>query len=173
MKNFQIGTLFIGLAMFVACGGQTKESNETEQTADAHEHPAGEHPTADSDGEASGIAEMIAAPEGARVFFVNLEDGAVVSSPVKVEMGSEGIKVQPAGEIVEGTGHHHIIINEGPSPYGVVVGADDTHIHFGKGQEETELELAPGKYTLTLQFADGFHRSYGDSMSSTITIEVQ
>ncbi len=171
MKKFQIGTLFIALAMFVACGGETKESNEGEHTAD--EHPSGEHPTADSGDEASGIAEMIAAPEGARVFFVNLEDGAVVSSPVKVEMGSEGIKVQPAGEIMEGTGHHHIIINEGPTPYGTVVGADDTHIHFGKGQEETELELAPGKYTLTLQFADGFHRSYGDNMSSTISIEVQ
>lgn len=116
---------------------------------------------------------MISAPDGAYVFFKNLEDGAVVSSPVKVEMGVEGIIIQPAGELKEGTGHHHIIINEGPTPYGTVVGADDTHIHFGLGQEETELELEPGDYTLTLQFADGFHRSYGDKMSNTIKITVE
>jgi hypothetical protein len=54
-----------------------------------------------------------------------------------------------------------------------VVGADATHIHFGKGQEETELELEPGEYTLTLQFADGFHRSYGEKMSTTIKITVE
>lgn len=153
---------------FVACGGGQKDHAEGEEHA---EHPTAaehEHPT-----EESGIAKMTPAPEGARVFFKNLEDGATVSSPVKVEMGVDGMTIKPAGELVEGTGHHHIIINEGPTPMGTVVGADATHIHFGKGQEETELELEPGEYTLTLQFADGFHRSYGEKMSTTIKITVE
>ena len=155
---------------FVACGGGQKEhagDGEHAEHAESTEHEHGD------DESISGIAAMIEAPEGAKVFFRNLEDGAVVSSPVKVEMGVEGITIKPAGELVEGTGHHHIIINEGPTPFGTVVGADATHIHFGKGQEETELELEPGEYTLTLQFADGFHRSYGENMSTTIKITVE
>ena len=41
-----------------------------------------------------------------------------------------------------------------------------------EGKSETEVELAPGKHTLTLQFANGAHQSYGADMSETITIEV-
>ena len=163
MKRIQLMILGGLMVLFTACGGGQKEAEHEEHAAANHEHEEA----------SSGIAEMIEAPEGARVFFVNLEDGAVLTSPVKVIMGSEAIKVQPAGEIIGGTGHHHIIINDGPNPLGAVVGADDTHIHFGKGQEETELELTPGNYTLTLQFADGFHRSYGERMSATINIVVE
>jgi len=32
--------------------------------------------------------------------------------------------------------------------------------------------LPPGDYKLTLQFADGLHRSYGKDLSSTINIKV-
>ena len=113
------------------------------------------------------------APEGASVFFVNLIDGEIVTSPFKVKMGVEGINVHPAGELIEGTGHHHILINEGPTPAGTAVPADDTHIHFGGGQTETDLDLAPGVYTITLQFADGLHRSYGEGMSVSIEVEVE
>jgi len=168
MKTIKMSLLFIATIVFISCG--SGEHSAADNDTDKAEEPmaAMDH----TDAEAS-VAEMIAAPEGARVFFGNLEDGAVVTSPVKVVMGSEGVTVNPAGELVEGTGHHHIIINEGPTAFGTVVGADDTHIHFGKGQEETELELEPGTYSLTLQFADGFHRSYGDGISTTITIEVK
>ena len=166
MKKIQLASVVMALTLFISCGGTNTTENETTDDATIEA-------THDHDETESGIAEMISAPEGTRVYFANLEDGAVVTSPVKVIMGSEGIKVQPAGELVEGTGHHHLIINEGPTPFGTVVGADETHIHYGKGQEETELDLEPGEYTLTLQFADGFHRSYGEKVSSTITIEVQ
>ena len=45
-----------------------------------------------------------------RVFFANLENGDTVTNPVYVEFGVEGMEVRPAGEIVEGTGHHHLLI---------------------------------------------------------------
>jgi hypothetical protein len=112
-----------------------------------------------------------AAEEG--VSFVNLKDGDAVSSPLKVEFGVSGMTVQPAGELVEGTGHHHLIIDGEPTPEGTVVPADDTHIHFGKGQTETEIELAPGTHTLTLQFANGSHQSYGPNWSTTIKVMVK
>jgi hypothetical protein len=53
-----------------------------------------------------------------------------------------------------------------------VISTDDTHRHLGKGQTEADLELPPGEYKLTLQFADGLHRSYGKERSATIRIKV-
>ena len=107
------------------------------------------------------------------VFFKNLKDGDVVSSPVKVEMGVKGMEVEAAGKVVEGKGHHHIIINSKAISTGQVVPADAQHLHFGKGQTEASLELKPGTYTLTLQFANGFHQSYGSDFSKTISITVK
>lgn len=112
-------------------------------------------------------------PEGAKVFFVSPQDGATVTSPVKIQMGVEGMEVQPAGKIQDGSGHHHIVIDADPIAKGTLVPADEQHKHFGKGQTETELTLAPGQHTLQLQFANGVHLSYGEQMSSKITITVE
>jgi Domain of unknown function (DUF4399) len=35
------------------------------------------------------------------------------------------------------------------------------------------VKLTPGKHVLTLQFADGIHRSYGGQMASTINVTVK
>ncbi len=110
-------------------------------------------------------------PKG-RVFFSEPKDGAEIKGTVKVVMGVEGIEIKPAGEVVEGTGHHHLLINQDLMAAGQVIPTDDHHKHFGKGQTEAELELPPGDYKLTLQFADGLHRSYGKELSSTIQIKV-
>ena len=107
------------------------------------------------------------------VFFVNLADNAIVKSPVFVEMGVKGMDVEPAGEINPGKGHHHIIIDGNSEEEGMMVPADSTHIHYGKGQTSDSLLLSPGKHTLTLQFANGFHQSYGKDWSKTISITVE
>lgn len=107
------------------------------------------------------------------VFFPNLKDGQKISSPFKLQMGVEGMQVKPAGEIVQGTGHHHLIVDGSFLKKGTAVPADATHIHFGKGQTEYDLNLSPGKHTLTLQFADGAHRSYGQELSKTISVTVE
>lgn len=108
-----------------------------------------------------------------RVFFVAPANGAVVSNPVVVKFGVEGMAIKPAGEGVPNTGHHHLIIDGDPIPAGQVVPADDSHLHFGKGQTETTVNLTPGDHTLTMQFADGAHRSYGPAMSQTIKVHVK
>lgn len=110
---------------------------------------------------------------GAGVSFEAPKDGATVSQEFKVKMKVNGMEVRKAGRLVEGTGHFHLIIDHGYTPKGMVVPKDATHKHFGKGQTETELKLAPGAHTLTLQFANGQHVSYGKDWSKTIHITVK
>lgn len=110
----------------------------------------------------------------ASVSFENLKDGHELTSPVSVKMKVTGKGVRVAGEAADDTktGHHHLIIDGAAIPAGVPVPTDEKHLHFGKGQTETSVELTPGEHTLTLQFADGAHRSYGPEWSSTIKIKV-
>jgi hypothetical protein len=111
---------------------------------------------------------------GARVFFTNLSDGATVSSPLKVTMGSENFAIQPAGDIVDGTGHLHILVDADCTPVGEVVIKDETHLHYGQGQLEAELTLTPGQHTLCLQAANGAHIALpGAGMTQKVTITVE
>jgi hypothetical protein len=64
-------------------------------------------------------------------------------------------------------------INLNGIPENEVIPTDATHMHFGKGQTECDLRLSPGKHTLTLQFANGAHLSYGPKFSKTISITVE
>jgi hypothetical protein len=114
-----------------------------------------------------------AAHAQARVYFVEPKDGATVTSPVHVKFGVDGMSVAPAGTMTEGTGHHHLLIDGKPLPKGTVIPANDTSLHFGKGQTEADVKLPPGDHTLTMQFGDGAHRSYGPEMSQTIKVHVQ
>jgi Domain of unknown function (DUF4399) len=107
------------------------------------------------------------------VSFVEPKDGATVPSEFKVVMLVKGMTVKPAGELVDGTGHHHLLIDAEPIASGEVIPATEKHMHFGKGQTETSVKLAPGKHTLQLQFANGAHQSYGPAMSKTIVVNVQ
>jgi hypothetical protein len=124
---------------------------------------------------AAGLA-MFAAHAGAQmsgVIITEPPNGTVVTSPFKVKFQAREMKVLPAGDMTPNTGHHHLIINGSPVASGDVVPFDATHLHFGKGQTETELTLPPGRYTLTLQFANGAHQSYGETMSETIEVTVK
>jgi hypothetical protein len=112
-------------------------------------------------------------PNTKKVFFENLKDGDTVKSPFVVKMGVAGVAIAPAGEVKQGEGHHHLIVDSGPMEAGQIVPTDPTHLHFGKGQTETTVTLPPGKHTLTLQFADGAHKSYGKDLSSSVHVTVQ
>lgn len=121
------------------------------------------------------ISLCLAAAPG-KVFFKNLKDGQTVPTKFKVEMGIEGKSLRPAGQDAEDkmTGHHHLIVNGGFIKEGEVIPSNETHLHFGKAQAETDIDLKrPGTYTLTLQLADGAHRSYGEKFSSSIKVIVK
>jgi hypothetical protein len=112
-------------------------------------------------------------PKDSGVYFVNLKNGDTITSPVIVQMGVKGMSVEPAGKLDAGMGHHHLIVDGSYVEKGQMVMKDSTHLHFGKGQTIDTLKLSPGTHTLTLQFADGTHMSYGKNWSSTISIMVK
>jgi hypothetical protein len=114
-----------------------------------------------------------AAHAEARVFFVEPKDGATVTSPVHVVFGLEGMGLAPAGDLDPNKGHHHLLIDAGPMQKGLVIPANDKSLHFGKAQTEADVKLPPGDHTLTLQFGDGAHQSFGPEMSQTIKIHVK
>lgn len=153
----------VSVAFLTACG---ETGNQTEKAEEAVE-------STKEDKGSTGVAEVPAIPENASVSFENLEDGAEVTSPFYVAFGVEGMEVEPAGPVNLGFGHHHIIIDGEFTPFAEAVPANETHIHYGGGQKGDTLTLDPGMHTLTLQFADGLHRSYGEQMSETISVNVK
>jgi len=113
-------------------------------------------------------------PENATVYFISPSDGDVVSSPVKIQFGMQGMGIAPAGVEWENTGHHHLIVNAELPSLTDFVPTDDNHRHFGGGQTETSLELEPGQHTLQLLFADQDHLPHNPAVYSekiTITVE--
>ncbi len=125
---------------------------------------------------APAAAEPAAAePNEVRVFLAQPADGAAVSSPVKLVMTAENFVVEPANDAaVDGHGHLHIMVDTDCIEPGLGIPKDETHLHFGQGQLEAELELAAGEHTLCLQAADGFHVALdGAGMTNTISIVVE
>jgi hypothetical protein len=126
-------------------------------------------------GQTSGTPQALADKERiARVYFIEPTDGAVVPTTFTVQMGAEGLTVEPAGEIHLGAGHFHILIDVPFVEAGIAVPADDQHKHFGQAQTSTELTLTPGEHVLRLQFANGAHEALdGEQYRDEITIMVE
>lgn len=109
------------------------------------------------------------------VSFSALRSGFEVYSPFQVDFSVRGMGVAPAGVNVEGTGHHHILVNT-PLPLDVSqkIPFSDNHRHFGKGQTGGVLALAPGEYKMRLLFADHEHRPhYVYSPEITVRVKAQ
>jgi predicted small lipoprotein YifL len=175
--------ILVVLLLISACGDKPTEvppaaeappAPATQPTPKRAEPEHAEHAAA---AVAATLAELPPVPQGAKVSFVSPADGATIEGPlengkisVHVMMGVEGIALEPAGPVVAGTGHHHILIDADAIPAGVVIPKDDQHEHFGKAQSEATLLLAPGPHKLSLQYGDGIHRSYGPQLAATITI---
>jgi len=110
---------------------------------------------------------------GAAVYIVSPANGEVVTSPVKVVFGLSGMGVAPAGTEKKNTGHHHLLVNGKKLP------TMDSRMgkevkHFGGGQTETTLELAPGKHTLQLILGDKDHVPHQPPVvSAVVTVVVE
>lgn len=91
-------------------------------------------------------------------YFSNLQDGASVESPFILRFGLTGMGLAPIVKPVAKAGHHHLLVNrELPLDFNKPLPFDERYIHFGKGQMETALNFAPGKYQLRLVLADDKH----------------
>jgi len=119
--------------------------------------------------------ERTPSPAGAEVYIISPKAGAKVKSPVVVQFGLKGMGIAPAGVKSENTGHHHLLIDtDAPANMAAPLPATDNIKHFGKGQTETSLTLAPGKHTLQLLLGDQNHVPHDPPVISkkiTITVE--
>lgn len=115
-----------------------------------------------------------AAPQGAELYIISPADNATVTGPVTVRFGLKGMGIAPAGIQLADTGHHHLLVDTDVPPLDKPIPADANHVHFGKGQTETTLTLAPGKHTLQLILGDHLHVPHQPAVvSQKITITVK
>ena len=120
--------------------------------------------------------ERTTARPGASVYIIAPRDGAVLrSTRVKVVFGARDVGVAPAGVNIPNTGHHHILVDSPlPEDMSAPIPADRNHLHYGAGQTETVLDLAPGTHTLQLLMGDANHVPHDPPlMSQKITIQVR
>jgi hypothetical protein len=94
-------------------------------------------------------------------YFTNLPADGKVDMPFVLKFGlSDGWGLAPIAKPMGGkSGHHHLLINTKlPLDITKPIAFSEKYVHFGKGQMETVLNLAPGKHTLRLLLADHEHK---------------
>jgi Domain of unknown function (DUF4399) len=93
---------------------------------------------------------------------------------IRVWFGLRNMGVAPAGVDTANTGHHHLIIDAELPAFDEPIPNDEHHLHFGKGQTETVIELPPGQHTLQLIMGDKDHVPLDPPLySKKITITVK
>ncbi len=120
--------------------------------------------------------ERAASPAGAEAYIIAPADGATVSGSVTVRFGLKGMGVAPAGIKFDGAGHHHLLIDTAlPADLTQAIppAVENKVLHFGKGQTEATVTLAPGKHTLQLVLGDYLHVPHNPAVvSKKITVTV-
>jgi hypothetical protein len=116
-----------------------------------------------------------ASGEPTTVYIVSPQDGAVMNNPVNVIFGlRNNVGVAPAGVVKENTGHHHLLIDTNAPDLTQPIPKDEQHRHFGGGQTEVELTLAPGAHSLQLLLGDFAHIPHSPAiMSERINITIE
>lgn len=121
-----------------------------------------------------------ATPAASRVFFEEPQDGAMVKSPVHLKFGIENFAIAAVPAVPEGTtlttarpamGHHHVAVDAECLPVGSVIPKAAPWVHFGTGNNEIDMQLAPGPHTLTLQIGDDLHTTM-TGLCATIHVTV-
>ncbi|HEX7046243.1 MAG TPA: DUF4399 domain-containing protein [Gammaproteobacteria bacterium] len=123
---------------------------------------------------AGAITFTAMAGDAPKLYIVSPADGATVTSPVHVVFGLNGMGVAPAGVNHANTGHHHLVIDAPLPSAGKPIPATENYRHFGGGQTEAFIELAPGEHTLQLVLGDHMHVPFDPMVVSeqiTITVE--
>lgn len=141
------------------------------EPSEAHEH---DMPPAPAGPAAAPASQRLPAPHDAYVYIGWPNDGEVIrSSRVKIWFGTRNFGVAPAGTDVPNTGHHHLLIDTALPPMDEAIPSDKRHLHFGRGQTETSIDLPQGTHTLQLLMGDANHIPHDPPvMSKRITIRV-
>nr|WP_315848538.1 DUF4399 domain-containing protein [uncultured Rhodoferax sp.] len=111
----------------------------------------------------------------AEAYFTNLKSGDRIETPFLLKFGlSGGWGLAPIAKPLGGkSGHHHLLVNRDlPLDFKAALPFNEQYIHFGKGQMEAVLTLAPGTYTLRMLLADDKHLPhfvYSKPLKVTVT----
>ena len=124
------------------------------------------------------IMALLSAPTAfadTELYFISPQDGDKVSGEFNARFGLRGMGVAPAGVEAANTGHHHLLIDiDTLPPMDAPLPKTDQVRHFGGGQTETTLNLAPGTHTLQLVLGNYSHVPHNPPvMSEKITITVE
>ncbi|RIK92080.1 MAG: rod shape-determining protein RodA [Proteobacteria bacterium] len=150
--------------------------------ADHHEQHEGHGavaPQQEKSGESASAASAAALPRtprpaDAKLYIISPKNGETVSSPVTVRFGVSGMGVAPAGVGSPNTGHHHLLIDTPLPDFAKPIPNDAKHVHFGGGQTETTVELAPGEHRVQLLLGDLNHVPHDPPLySDVVTFTVQ
>lgn len=119
--------------------------------------------------------EISEAHHGAEVFIVSPKNNETVSNPIKVVFGIKNMILSPAGIKEKFSGHHHLLVDVDNLPdLALPIPSDENHIHFGKAQTETIINLTPGEHSLQLILGDHYHVPHNPQViSEKITIFVK
>ena len=108
------------------------------------------------------------------LYFIEPKDGSIYTSTVEIKFGLKGFGVAPAGYNIPNTGHHHLIIDADLPNLELPIPANQNYVHFGLGQTETTINLAPGTHTLRLLMGNYLHIPHTEPIySEEITITVK
>ena len=117
---------------------------------------------------------------GSTMSIVSPAAGAKVKGPkVTVMVDVTGFKLVPANQApVVGEGHVHFFVDTPAStvPVGKVVPLDQANVYVHAGKEpftSRELELSPGRHTITVVMADAAHIVVGQPQPASVTIDVE
>ena len=153
------------------------EAAPTEEGAAAEEEAEAEpteEPAAEASTEAESAEEAAAMEETPiSVRFLQPTDNAIIPVTSTVIMTATGVTIAPAGEVIEGQVHLHVLIDVPFVEAGTPIPNDEQHRHFGDASTTAELVLTPGSHTLRLQAADGAHVALdGDEYRDEIVVSV-
>ena len=119
------------------------------------------------------IAGETPSPEGAKAYFIDLQDGDNVKSPLLIRFGlTEQMGIAPALADWPDTGHFHLIIDsKTPNPDRPI---SNKHLHLHKGQTEAIVEFGRGRHTLQIVMGDYSHIPHDPPViSKKITVNVE
>jgi hypothetical protein len=160
MSRFVLGVVMAAFTLSVAaCGSNAPSSDAPTESAAADESHEGH--------------------TMARVYFVEPQDGATLSSEslATFVFGSDQytIGAVPEGEVTAARadiGHFHLGVDTECLPAGVEIPKADPWIHFGTGSNTIEMQLKPGPHTLSVQVGDDLHRTV-EGLCETISVTVE
>lgn len=167
------------LPAMLLCGAASSALAQSAPAAGAAASPAAK-PAANSAPNAAAkpaanAASPPAAPSNAQVYFIWPHDGTVIhGGRFWLRMGLRNMGVAPKGTAMANTGHHHVLIDTDLPSMTEAIPSDRNHLHFGAGETEARLELAPGTHTLQLLLGDMNHVPHKPPVvSEKITITVR